>query len=77
MFMFGKYSVNLSRRVNCTACVKPLRGLARWDYCHDAACGRMRCVPTNNAMMLRAAAMPTVGGDGPVWLHLPSERIFW
>ena len=52
--------------VNCTACVKPLRGLARWDCCHEVACGRMRCVPTNNAMMLRAGARPTVGAYGPV-----------
>jgi len=62
--------------VNCTVCVAPLRGLVRWDYCHDVACGGMRCVPANNAMMLRAAAMPTVGGYGPVRWHLPSERIF-
>ena len=50
--------------VNCTACVKPLRGLAYWDY------------RLNFAMMQRARAMPTVGGSWLVRLHLPSERIF-
>ena len=31
---------------------------------------------THTAMMLRALARPTVGGYGPVRLHLPSARSF-
>ena len=48
--------------VNCTAYVKPLRGLARWDYCPAFA------------MTLRARARPTVGAYGPVQWHLPSAK---
>ena len=43
----------------------------------DDACGRIRCVSTHEAMVLRAGAGPTVGAYGPVRWHLPSVKIFW
>ena len=43
--------------VNCTSCVTPLRGLARWDYSYDAACGGL-----SDGLGVRACAVAlTVG----------------